>query len=472
MHTGEREQLEFQAEARQLLELMIHSIYSNKDIFLRELISNASDALDKLRLEAFRDKDLDADTSDLHIGIDVDEDARTLTVRDNGIGMTRDEVVELIGTIAKLRHRPSCCRKLQRGEGRRGLAGADRPVRRRLLLDASWSPTGHPGDPPGRREPRHPLGVRPARAPTRSRRVDDAPQGTAGDAAPQARGHRGPAARLHGRAEDPRDRQALLRLHRLADPDGRSSAPTTEGGEPTSRRAETLNSMKALWARPARRGHDEEYNEFYRHVSHDWTDPLEIIHMKAEGTFEYEALLFIPSRAPFDLFSRDGRRGVQLYVKRVFIMDDCEALMPEYLRFVKGVVDAQDLSLNVSREILQQDRQIQIDPAPAGQEGARHAQGDEGDRRREVPHVLGRVRPRAQGGPARRHRQPRRACSRSASFASTHDADELDHARRVRRADEGRPGADLLHDRRVAGQLENSPAHGGVPGQGATRCCC
>ena len=120
-----------------------------------------------------------------------------------------------------------------------------------------------------------------------------------------------------------------------------------------------LNSMKALWARPRSEVSDAEYNEFYKHVSHDWTDPLETIHMKAEGTFEYEALLFIPARAPFDLFTRDGKRGPQLYVKRVFIMDDCEALVPEYLRFVKGVVDANDLSLNISREILQQDRQIQ-----------------------------------------------------------------------------------------------------------------
>jgi molecular chaperone HtpG len=128
----------------------------------------------------------------------------------------------------------------------------------------------------------------------------------------------------------------------------------------TTREVDTLNSMKALWARSKDEVKDDEYHEFYRHISHDWTDPLEVIHMKAEGTFEYEALLFIPARAPLDLFQQGTRRGVQLYVKRVFIMDDCEALTPAYLRFVKGVVDAHDLSLNVSREILQQDRQIQI----------------------------------------------------------------------------------------------------------------
>lgn len=122
---------------------------------------------------------------------------------------------------------------------------------------------------------------------------------------------------------------------------------------------QTLNSMKALWARPRKEVEQSEYNDFYRHISHDWTDPLETIHMRAEGTFEYEALLFIPSHAPFDLFMREGKRGPQLYVKRVFIMDDAEALLPDYLRFIKGVVDAHDLSLNISREILQQDRQIQ-----------------------------------------------------------------------------------------------------------------
>jgi molecular chaperone HtpG len=139
----------------------------------------------------------------------------------------------------------------------------------------------------------------------------------------------------------------------------RMTTERTENGS-TTNDVQTLNSMKALWARSRDEVDEAEYNEFYKHVSHDWTDPLEIIHMKAEGVFEYEALLFIPSHAPFDLFMREGRRGVQLHVKRVFIMDDCEALMPHYLRFVKGVVDAHDLSLNISREILQQDRQIQI----------------------------------------------------------------------------------------------------------------
>ena len=139
----------------------------------------------------------------------------------------------------------------------------------------------------------------------------------------------------------------------------RRTPPEEEGGEEAvTIETETLNSMKALWARPKDEVSEEEYNEFYKHVSHDWDDPLEIIAMKAEGTFEYQALLFIPSHAPFDLFNRDAGTGIQLYVKRVFIMDDCDELMPEYLRFVKGVVDAQDLSLNISREILQQDRQI------------------------------------------------------------------------------------------------------------------
>ena len=192
--------------------------------------------------------------------------------------------------------------------------------------------------------------------------VDERSAGNIGHPAPQARRRRGRAARLHRGVEDQEPGQEVLRLHRLAHPDGGRAtypAPAEEGGDETvTIETETLNSMKALWARPKDEVSDEEYKEFYKHIAHAWDDPLEVIAMKAEGTFEYQALLFIPSHAPFDLFNRDAKIGVQLYVKRVFIMGDCDQLMPEYLRFVKGVVDAQDLSLNVSREILQQDRQI------------------------------------------------------------------------------------------------------------------
>jgi molecular chaperone HtpG len=337
-----RETLEFQAETRQLLHLMVHSIYSNKDIFLRELISNASDALDKVRLESLIDKDLRVDTSDLHIAIDVDTDKRTLTVRDNGIGMTHDEVVTLIGTIAKsgtaellrkLRETPEGAAQELIGQFGVGFYSTFMVADRVTLVTRKagesqgtfWESTGE-----GTYE---------------IETLDEAPQGT--------------SVTLHLKPED-RDDQlfdytAEWKIREVVKRYSDFIAwPIRMGGE-----EQPLNSMKALWARPRSEVSDDEYHEFYKHVSHDWTDPLETVHMKGEGTFEYEALLFVPSRAPFDLFSRDGKRGVQLYVKRVFIMDDCEALIPRYLRFVKGVVDAHDLSLNISREILQQDRQIQ-----------------------------------------------------------------------------------------------------------------
>jgi molecular chaperone HtpG len=341
------ETIEFQAEARQLLQLMIHSIYSTKDVFLRELISNASDALDKLRLAAYRDKDLDVDPSDLHIALETDPAERTLTVRDNGIGMTRDEVVELIGTIAKsgtgemlakLREAREAGTSEQAAEliGQFGVGFyssfmvADRVE---LVTRKAGAPGGVRWESTG--EGTYTV----AEAP-------DAPQGT--------------AVTLHLKPEDTDDA-----LHDYANPatvrgivkrySDFITWPIRMGDDP-----EPVNSRKALWARPQKDVSDEEYTEFYRHVSHDWREPLETVRLSAEGTFEYQALLFLPSHAPMDLFWRDARRGVQLYVRRVFIMDDCEALVPEYLRFVKGVVDANDLSLNISREILQQDRQIQL----------------------------------------------------------------------------------------------------------------
>ncbi len=367
------ETIEFQAEARQLLQLMIHSIYSTKDVFLRELISNASDALDKLRLAAYQDKDLEVDASDLHISLEIDRAARTLTVRDNGIGMNRDEVVDLIGTIAKsgtgemlakLREARQSGNTAEQTEliGQFGVgfyssfmvaddvvlitrkAGAHAGVRWESNGEGTYTVADEP----------------------------DAPQGT--------------SVTLHLKPADAEDsledfvepytvRSIVKRysdfitwpIRMAKDQPSAGTAGSTEGEEDidtvdavTEAEVEVINSRKALWARPQSEVSQEEYTEFYRHVSHDWQDPLETIRLSAEGTFEYQALLFLPSHAPMDLFMRESKRGVQLYVKRVFIMDDCEALVPEYLRFVKGVVDANDLSLNISREILQQDRQIQL----------------------------------------------------------------------------------------------------------------
>ncbi|RFD25355.1 molecular chaperone HtpG [Mycobacterium uberis] len=363
------EQLEFQAEARQLLDLMVHSVYSNKDSFLRELISNASDALDKLRLEAFRNKDLDpniVDTSDLHIEIEIDKVERTLTVRDNGIGMTRAEVVDLIGTLAKsgtaeLRQKLRAAKnEAASGEliGQFGIGFyssfmvADKvELLTRKAGDSAatrWSSGGE--------------------ATYTIESVDDAPQGT--------------SVTLHLKPEDIEDElhdytsewkiRELIKKYsdfiawpirmeverRTPAASDEEEAGDKEDKEQVTIETQTINSMKALWAKSKDEVSEDEYKEFYKHIAHAWDDPLEVIAMKAEGTFEYQALLFIPSHAPFDLFNSDAKTGVQLYVKRVFIMNDCDQLMPMYLRFVKGVVDAEDMSLNVSREILQQDRQI------------------------------------------------------------------------------------------------------------------
>lgn len=356
------EQLEFQAEARQLLDLMVHSVYSNKDSFLRELISNASDALDKLRLEAFRNKDLDADTSDLHIEIDVDHQARTLTIRDNGIGMTRAEVVDLIGTLAKS-GTAELRQQLREAKNAKNEAASEELIGQFgigfyssfMVADKVELLTRKAGESDATKWESSGEGTYTIES------IDGAPQGT--------------SVILHLKPEDAEDElhdytsefklRGLVKKYSdfIAWPIRmqveRREPAAEEGGEETvTIETETLNSMKALWARPKDEVSEEEYKEFYKHIAHAWDDPLEVIAMKAEGTFEYQALLFIPSHAPFDLFNRDAQIGIQLYVKRVFIMGDCDQLMPEYLRFVKGVVDAQDMSLNVSREILQQDRQI------------------------------------------------------------------------------------------------------------------
>jgi molecular chaperone HtpG len=349
------ETLEFQAEARQLLQLVIHSIYSNKDIFLRELISNASDALDKLRLAAFQDKDLDADTTDLHIEIAVDTAARELTVRDNGIGMSRDEVVELIGTIA----RSGTAELLARMKEAKDSAASTALIGQFgvgfyssfMVADRVTLVSRRAGEAEGTRWESDGQGSYTIET------VADAPAGTSVTLVLKAPDDED---QLFDYAAEWKIREIVKRYSDFIPWKITMDIERTGEDGATTRDIETLNSMKALWARSKDEVSADEYNEFYKHISHDWTDPLEVVSMKAEGTFEYEALLFIPARAPFDLFQQDGRRGIQLYVKRVFIMDDCEALVPVYLRFLKGVVDAHDLSLNVSREILQQDRQIQI----------------------------------------------------------------------------------------------------------------
>ncbi|WP_347956830.1 molecular chaperone HtpG [Gordonia aichiensis] len=349
---------EFQAQARQLLDLMVHSIYSNKDSFLRELVSNASDAVDKLRLEGLRDKDLDVDISDLHIRLTPDATARTLTVSDNGIGMTRDEVIDLIGTVAK-----SGTDELRRKLAENDAADASDLIGQFgigfysvfMVADRVELVTRKAG---------HGVGTRWVSTGDGTYTLDDvenAPQGTSITLTLKPVDE-------ENAVHDYADQHVLRGLVKkysdfISWPIRMTVTKTTPGegedAEPTVEEVdETLNSQKALWAKTPSEVSAEEYAEFYRHVSHAWDDPLETISLHAEGTFEYQALLFIPTQAPFDLFMRERSSGIHLYVKRVFIMDDAAELMPEYLRFVQGVVDAADLSLNVSREILQQDRQI------------------------------------------------------------------------------------------------------------------
>jgi len=347
-----RQTLGFQAEVKQLLSLMIHSLYSNKEIFLRELISNASDAADKLRFEALANPALLEGDPDLKITIRIDKEARTLTVSDNGIGMSSDEVIANIGTIAKSGTKEFLAtltgdqQKDARLIGQFGVGFyssfivADRVtlVTRRAGLPAAegvrWESDGS-GE----------YSIEPA----------------------DRRG-RGTEVTLHLReGEDellePWRVKAIVRKY-----SDHIGLPIVLAGEskvdPVTKefmagKEETLNQASALWARPKAGITDEQYREFYKHVAHDFEDPLAWAHARVEGRQTYTQLLYVPARAPFDLWDRQARHGVRLYVKRVFILEDSENLMPGYLRFVRGVIDAEDLPLNVSREILQQNRDVE-----------------------------------------------------------------------------------------------------------------
>ena len=338
--SDQAERHEFQTEVRELLDLMIHSLYSHKDIFLRELVSNASDALDKVRFESVSRPEL-TPSGELEIRLEVDAEARTLAVHDNGIGMSRDEVVENLGTIARSGTREflKALREAQAADapemiGQFGVGFyssfmvADRitVVTRRAGTEEAtrWESTGDGGYTLGAAE----------------------------------RSGAGTTVTLHLKPADEEDGlQDYTQERVLRDIVKRYSDFVSY---PIRLKAETLNSMKAIWARGKDEVTEAEYREFYKHVSHDWNDPLEHLSVHMEGGFEARALLYIPSKAPFDLHHRDGgHRGLSLYVKRVFIMDDWRDLLPAYLRFVRGVVSSDDLSLNVSREILQKDRQAQ-----------------------------------------------------------------------------------------------------------------
>ena len=347
-----RETRGFQTEVRELLHLMIHSLYSNREIFLRELVSNASDACDRLRFAALDDAALYGGDAELAIRVDWDPAARTVTVSDNGIGMSREEVIANIGTIARSGTREFAAAltgdaaKDARLIGQFGVGFyssflvADRVVleTRRAGADAAdgvrWESTGE-GE----------YTIEPATLPGRGTTVTLHLRAEMDEFLAHAR--------LAGIVRKYSDHIALpIRMPKESwDADAKKMTKAAED--------ETVNSASALWARPKSGITDEQYAEFYKHVAHDWEAPLAHVHARVEGRTEYTQLLYVPSHAPFDLWDREHRRGLKLYVRRVFIMDEAQQLLPAYLRFVRGVVDAADLPLNVSREILQASRDVE-----------------------------------------------------------------------------------------------------------------
>lgn len=356
--TNQAEQtLGFQAEAKQLLQLMIHSLYSNREIFLRELISNASDAVDKLRFEALENSSLTEDDADLRIRVSVDEEAKTITISDNGIGMSREEAIANLGTIAKSGTAEFIAKLSGDRKKDASLIGqfgvgfysafivADN-------VDVLTRRAGEAAD-----------------TATRWRSSGEADFTVAAD----VKATRGTDVTLHLK-DDAKEFADAYRLRTIvrkySDHIGVAvemiKEPVDSGddkGKKKKKKAtvewESVNSAKALWTRARTEITDDEYKEFYKHVSHDFDDPQTWSHNKVEGKLEYTSLLYIPKHAPFDLWNREAPRGLKLYVQRVYIMDQAEQFLPLYLRFTKGVLDSNDLPLNVSRELLQQDERVQ-----------------------------------------------------------------------------------------------------------------
>ncbi|MFV2058023.1 MAG: molecular chaperone HtpG, partial [Thiohalomonadales bacterium] len=359
-----KETMGFQTEVKHLLHLMVHSLYSNKEIFLRELISNASDAADKLRFDAIKDKKLYGDDSELEIHVEFDKEARTVTVRDNGIGMSREDVISHIGTIAKSGTKQFI----------ESLTG-DQAKDANLIgqFGVGFYSTFIIAD-------KVTLNTR--RAGSASNEGVEWTSEGEGEFTLQAidKEQRGTEVILHLKKDEDEfldgyrlrniiskysdhiplpiimEKQSTPSMDDKDDKDDENKDKDKEKEDKIE--YETVNQASALWTRAKKDISDAEYNEFYKHVAHDFEDPLERTHNRVEGTSEYTTLLYIPQRAPFDLWDRERRSGIKLYVKRVFIMDDAENLMPNYLRFVKGIIDSNDLPLNVSREILQKNKVI------------------------------------------------------------------------------------------------------------------
>ena len=345
-----RETLGFQAEVKQLLGLMIHSLYSNREIFLRELISNASDACDKLRFEALHNEGLFEDDFELKIRVDYDAVARTLTVIDNGVGMNRDEVIANLGTIAKSGTREFFAQLTGDQQKDAHLIGQFGVgfYSSFIVADKVTVLTRRAGEKPDQ-------GVR-----------WESDGGGEYVVEMHERAARGTEITLHLReGQDDLLSGARLRTiirkysDHIVQPILMHKEEWKDGKEVKYSDFETVNQASALWARPKSDITDEQYKAFYKHVAHDFEDPLAWTHARVEGRQEYTHLLYLPARAPFDLWDRDARHGIKLYVRRVFIMDDAEQLLPTYLRFVRGVVDSNDLPLNISREILQESKDIE-----------------------------------------------------------------------------------------------------------------
>ena len=347
--TGGTETRGFEAEAKQLLKLMIHSLYSNREVFLRELVSNASDAVDKLRFEALSHPEWLGEDSDLRIRLAFDKDARTLTIEDNGIGMNRQELIENLGTIA----RSGTARFLEQLTG-------DQQKDSQLIgqFGVGFYASFIVAD----------------CVAVETRRAGETEAWcwrSSGEAdyelSPGTRTQRGTTITLHLKADaseflEPYRVRSVIKKYadHIAIP---VQLPEMEGDKPKEEEGdiqwETVNEAKALWTRPRKDIEEGEYNAFYQHLAHDFEDPLCYSHNRVEGKHEYTSLLYVPKRAPFDLYHRESPRGLKLYVRRVFIMDEAEQFLPLYLRFVRGVIDSADLPLNVSREILQQDERVE-----------------------------------------------------------------------------------------------------------------
>ena len=349
---AKQETLGFQTEVKQLLHLMIHSLYSNKEIFLRELISNASDAEDKLRFEALSNNALYEDDGDLKIRLEFDEAAKTVTITDNGIGMTRDDVINHLGTIAKSGTAEFMSKLTGDSQQDSQLIGQFGVGFYSAFIVAKQ------------------VDVYTRKAGTdKAEGVHWSSEGEGEFTIENIeRAERGTSIVLHLKDEEAEfangwKLRSLVKKYsdHIAFPVVMKSEPmpVEEGKEPEEPQDETVNEATALWSLSKSEIKDEEYQQFYKHISHDFQDPLTWSHNRVEGKLDYTSLLYIPSKAPFDLYNREVPKGLKLYVQRVFIMDEAEQFLPLYLRFVKGIVDTRDLSLNVSREILQSDKTVE-----------------------------------------------------------------------------------------------------------------